>query len=484
MSIPNNLRAPTVAVEIDNTRAQQGPALLAYSVLLVGQKTAGGTATADTVYRVTSAEDVSALAGRGSQLHRQARAYFATNRVTETFVGVLADAGAGAAATGTIALSGTATESGTLHLYLGGQYVPVGVSSGDAAAAVATAIAAAVPSTSDLPVTSSVSTATVTLTARNKGLCGNDLDIRLNYQDGQKTPAGLTATITAMSGGTTNPSLTNLLAALGDRWFHLIAHPYTDATSLTALEGFLSERFGPTKMLDAVAITSAPGTLSALSTLGESRNSPHSVIIAQPGKSPLMPPAEFAAAVAGVVAISGSADPALPLQTLAVPGVLPPAEQDRFTFEERNLELFDGIGTTKVAAGGVVVLERPVTTYRVNAAGADDTSYLDVTTMLTVMYLRFSFRTRLARFSRYKLANDGVRVGPGQKVITPKLGKAEALNWFREMELLGLVEDFEQFKRDLVVQRNPSDPGRMDWILPPNLVNGFNVGAVSVQFIL
>lgn len=487
--VPSALRVPFVAVEFDSSRAQQGPALLAYRVLLIGQKTASGSATANTLHRVTNADQVVTLAGRGSQLHRMALAYFANNKYTETWIGVLADNGAGVAATGTLTFTGPATEAGTLSLYVGGTRVSVAVADGDTAAEVATAIVAAITANANLPVTAAVGGAgsehIVTVTARNKGTCGNDIDLRLNYQDTEKTPAGVAVAFVALASGATNPVLTGLITAMGDTWFQVIAHPYTDATSLTALETELESRFGPTRMVDGVAITSAAGSQSTLSTLGDTRNSPHNIIVAQPGEDPLTPPAEFAAAVAGVVALNVPADPARPLQTLAILGVLAPAEADYFTFAERNQALFDGVSTTKVAAGGQVQIERLITTYQTNAAGSADTAYLDVTTMFTLLYLRYSFRSQiLGKYPRHKLASDGTRVGAGQAVITPKLGKAEAVLWFRQMEALGLVENFDQFKRDLVVERNSTDPNRLDFLLPPDLMNQFIVGAANLQFLL
>lgn len=482
-SVPSNLRVPFVAAEFDASRAQQGPTLLPYRVLILGQKRTAGTAAANSLQKVTTADQVATLAGRGSMLHRQAKAFFANNRFTEAWIGVLDDAAAGVAATGTITVTGPATAAGTINLYVGGERVQVAVASGDIATAVATAIAAAVNANLDLPVTAGAVGAVVTITHRHKGEVGNDVDLRVNYQDGEKLPAGVSLAFVAMAAGATNPTLTTLIAALGDTWFHVWAHGYKDGTSLTAIEAELASRFGPMRMIDAVAITSASGTQGTLGTLGDTRNSPHSVIVAQPGKAPLTPPSEFAAAVAGVVAFHANIDPARPLQTLPISGVKAPAEADLFTLVERNLALYDGIGTTKVAAGGVVQLERLVTTYQTNAAGAADTSYLDVTTMLTLLYLRYAFRNRiLGRYPRHKLANDGTRFGAGQAVITPKLGKAEAVAWFREMEELGLVENFDQFKTDLVVERNVSDPTRLDFLLPPDLINGLIVGAANIQF--
>jgi phage tail sheath gpL-like len=482
-SVPSNLRVPFVTAEFNNQRASQGTALLPYRVLIIGQKLNAGVWAGNSLQKASNVDQVIAGSGRGSMLHRMALKYFENNRVTETWFGVLADNGAGVAASGTLTVTGPATAAGTINLYLGGTLVQIAVANGDAQNAIASNINAAINAAADLPVTSSVSTNVVTVTFRHKGLVGNDFDMRLNYQDGEATPAGVAIAIVALASGTTNPTLTTLLAALGDNWYQLWAHPYTDATSLTAIEAELASRFGPLRMIDGVAFTSAAGTQSGLGTLGDSRNSQHSSIVAQPGKNPLTPPMEFAAAVVGVVAVAASADPARPFQTLDVHGVRPPAEADRFTFMERNLELYDGISTTRVGAGGVVQLERLVTTYQTSGSGASDISYLDVTTMLTLLFLRYSFRQRiLSKFPRHKLASDGVRVGAGQAVITPLRGKAEAIAWFREMEDLGLVENADQFKQDVIVERNTNDPNRLDFVLPPDIINQFIVGAARIDF--
>jgi phage tail sheath gpL-like len=482
-AIPSNIRIPFVAVEIDNTLANQGPALLPYRVLLIGQKTSAGTAAANSLTRVTSASQVLTLAGRGSMLHRMAMRYFQNNAFTETYIGVVEDNGAGVAASGTITVSGPATSAGTVNLYLGGTLLQIGVASGDSASSIATAINAAINANLDLPVTSTVLNAVVTVTFRHKGLVGNSFDMRANYQDGEKYPAGVSLAFVALANGTTAPSLATLIATLGDMWFQVWAMPYTDATTLTAVETELASRFGPMRLIDGIAITAAAGSVATLGTLGDTRNSQHLCIASMPGENPVTPPMEFAAAVAAVTAFNANNDPARPFQTLALAGVLPPAEIDLFTNTERNLLLYDGVSTAKVASGGVVQIERLVTTYQTNSTGAPDPSYLDATTMLTLLYLRFSFRNRiLSRYPRHKLANDGTRYGAGQAVITPKIGKAEAIAWFREMEELGLVENFDGFKTNLVVERNGSDVNRLDFLLPPDLINQFIVGAVKLQF--
>jgi phage tail sheath gpL-like len=145
-----------------------------------------------------------------------------------------------------------------------------------------------------------------------------------------------------------------------------------------------------------------------------------------------------------------------------------PAEADLFSGASGTWSSIDGISTSKVAPGGVVQIERLVTTFQTNAAGGADTAYLDATTMFTLAYLRYAWRAQiLARYPRHKVAADGTRFGAGQAVVTPRTMKAEALLWFRAMEELGLVEDFAQFKTDLVIERNVSDPNRIDALLSP-----------------
>lgn len=481
--VPGNLRAPIVTAEFDPSQATTGPGLLSYRAILIGQKTGDGSAEANKLYRVTNADRVRELAGRGSILHRMAIAWFTANTSTECWIGVLEDDAGGAAASGSIEVTSAPTEDGTLVLYLGGVRITVGVEDGDSTEDVAQAIQQEIDDNEDLPVTASVDISTVTVDFRHDGDVGNDFDIRHSFRDGEDLPAGLELTITEMSGGSSNPGLDDLIAEMGDEWFHIWAHPYTDSASLDTLEDELASRFGPQRMIDGVAVTSAKGSHSDLSSLGDGRNSPHSVIMGQPGENPLTPPMEFAAEAAGQIAFHGADDPARPFQTLSLRHAMPPAESDRFTYEERNLLLFDSISTTYVDSGGVVRIGRAITTYQENAAGAEDTAYLDVTTMLTLMYLRFDWTNRVrTRYPRHKLASDGARFGPGQAVVTPRLMKAEALSWYRAMEEIGLVENFDMFKENLVMSRNSQDPNRLDAELPPDLINQLVVSANKIAF--
>ena len=481
-------RVNAFSAEFDNSRASQGPALLAYTGLLIGQKTSAGTGTANTIMGpYTNANQVQTVGGRGSELHRMAIAWFKSNKSTALYIGVLDDNGSGVAATKTLTFGSTATEAGTINCYVGGEKVSIAVASGDAHTAVSLALKNKIATDHlDLPVIATDSgTGVVTLTARNKGVAGQNLDVRLNYQAGEALPAGLTCVVANAVAGVTNPVLTTLIAAMGDTWYQIIAHPYADATSLTALEAELLSRFGPERMIDGLAITASAGSSATLIALGATRNSKHSVIFAQPGASPVTPPAEFAAEAAALIAKYGAIDPARPFQTLQFTHAKGPAEADLFSKAERDLGLWDGVAATKMGAGGVVQIDRAITTYQTNAGGAADPSYLDVNTLLTLMYLRYSWCNRmLSRYPRHKLAGDTFTPAAGQAVITPRIGKAEACAWFKSMEELGLVENYEQFKTDLVCERDASDANRLNFLLSPDVINQCVRGATKFLWLL
>jgi phage tail sheath gpL-like len=481
--IPSNIRKPLFYAEFDNSRAVQGLALENFKILVMGQKLSGGSATANTLVKVSAADEGIALFGQGSMLHRMLSKLFKNNKVQEVWCMPVADNGAGVTASGTLTVTGPSTAAGTLQLYIGGQNVSVAVASGDSANTIAAAINSAIGALADLPVTSTVLNAVVTVTAKHKGLNGNGIDMRLNYSIDDVTPAGVAVAIVDMSSGATNPVLTTAIANMGEEKWNVIAFPWTDATSLTAMETELLDRWGPIRQNDGFFVSAKDDTVGNLTTLGNGRNSKHGCIFGVENYP--HPAEEIAAAAAGVMALSASIDPARPFQTLQLLGISAPAMSDRFSWAEANTLLTDGVAQLDVGPGDVVQITRVVTLYQLNAFGVSDISYLDAETIFTLSYLRYSFKALMtSRYPRHKLAKDGTRFGPGQAVITPKVAKAEAIGIFRQWEERGLVEGIDQFKNDLIVEINGSDPNRLDMRLPPDLINQLKVLGVQIQFLL
>lgn len=480
-TIPSNLRVPFAYVEFDNTNAVQGSAQQVYKGLVTGHKLSGGSANLNQPYLVTSAAQARTLFGEGSMLARMIEKWLTNNSFTALWAVALAEPGAGVQATATITVTGPATAQGSAEILVGDQKVSVAIASGDTANTIAAAINAAINAKASLPISSTVLSNVVTMTVKHKGVYGNELIAQVNYYEGETLPSGVSLAITAFASGTLAPDISDLITAMGEEQYNIIAFPFTDAASLSDLEAELSDRWGGIRMNDGFAFCAKNDTQSNLITFGDSRNSPF-VSMMGAYKVPT-PTYEFAAGIAGVVAFHASIDQPRPLQTLEVRDVLAPKLTERLTLQERNLLLYDGISTFYVNPSGNVALERVITMYQENPFGAPDTSYLNIENMLNLSYLRFDWRTYiLNKYPRHKLANDGTRFGPGQPVVTPNLIKAEAITKFRDWESQGRVENFDQFKEDLIVERNSLDSDRLDIYLPPDLINQLRVTATQIGF--
>ena len=450
----------------------------------IGQKLAGGSKPEGQLDLVTSEEQADLFYGRGSMLSHMVKAWRQDNKNTSLTCIALDDNGAGNEAAGQIDFTGVATEDGTVSIKVAGRRYQAGVLDTQTDSNVVSALVTAIQADLDRKMDAAINGGDATildLTFRHKGLVGNEMDIRINPESDDILPAGMAAVPTQPSGGTANPDIADAIVAMGDIEFHIIAQPYTDSANLDALETELADRFGPIRQIQGQSITGKNDSHSNLISFGDGRNSPHVTTVAAIGPTPTF---EQAANVAGVVAFNGQIDPARPFQTLACNAIDAPDDSEIFDFNENDLLLKDGIATLAVNAG-LVQVQRLITMSQVNAASAPDTSQLNLNTMLTLMFLRFDFRSQIQlRYPRHKLANDGNNFGPGQPILTPNLGKAEAVRIFKGWEELGLAENLSQFKRDLIVQRNASDPDRLDWLLPPDLVNQLRVNGVQIGYLL
>lgn len=484
-TIPASFRTPGQHIEFDSSRAVAGLPPIDNRVLLIGQKLAAGSAAALSINPISSASQAVALFGQGSQAARMAAAYFGADGFSEVHAIPLDDAGGSTKATCTLTLTGPATAAGTIPLYIAGERLAIGVAQAAIANTIAAAIVAAIAARPDLPVTAAVGGApnqhVVTLTARNGGTNGNDIDVRHSHNAGEALPAGVGLAITAMAGGATDPVIDTVWPVIGDNHYRTIVLGVTDATTFASAAAELDDRAGSARMLESIAYGARRGTQGSLAAFGAGLNS-ELVSILGIGSSPTCP-AQAAAIYAAACGYFSAIDPARPLQTLALRGMVAPKVEARFTRAQRELLLRDGISTFTVTQSGACLIERAITTYQTDSFGLADVSFLDLETPLTLFYLRATLRARIAqKFPRHKLAADGTRYGAGQAIVTPSTIRAELLALAREWEELGLVEDLDQYKADLIVERDASDPNRINALVPPNIVNQFRAFAAAIQF--
>jgi phage tail sheath gpL-like len=484
-NIPQNLRVPLFYAEVDNSRANTAQAV--QRTLIIGQITSGGTAVPNVPIICQGVADAATQGGQDSMLALLTAAYRKADNFGEVWYLPLADDASATAATGTFAFNSPATANGTLNVYVAGGRYALPVATTQTTAQLATALAALINADAACPVNASSSTNTVTFTAVNKGLAGNEIDVRVNYggQLAGETPVpGLTYTIVAMAGGATNPSLTTGLANLGAKTFDFIVCPYTDSISLDALKAFLADTVGRwswTTQSYGHFFAARAGTLGTLTTFGTSRNDQHGTVMGV-YDSPT-PAFIWAAALTGAAAVSLRADPGTPLHALVIPGVLPPPVQSRFALSDRNTLLFDGISTCVVGDDGTVYIDNLITTYQKNAFGNADDSYLKVETMFLLAFVLRALRTVVtSKYARVKLADNGTRFGPGANVVTPNVIRSDLIAQYRELEAAAYVQNGDAFKEGLIVQKSTSNPNRVDVLYPVILINQLDIFALLAQF--
>ena len=98
------------------------------------------------------------------------------------------------------------------------------------------------------------------------------------------------------------------------------------------------------------------------------------------------------------------------------------------------------------------------------------TAKLVVQPSATKQNLRNQKQVITSKFPRHKLADDGTKFGPGQAIVTPGIIKAELVSDYQIDMWNGLVENLRAFKANLIVERDPNDPNRVNVLYPPDLI--------------
>ena len=464
-NLPASIRKPGKYFEFNTSTAVRTLPGNLQKTLIVGQKTVAGTVLANTLIDVFSDVDAATYFGRGSIAHLMARSALQANNYLALTMIALDDAGGSIAAAGTVTLAGNASGGGSLGLNVGDQSVVIAVSSADTPTIIAAALVAQIAKQPDLPVTASAVAGVVTLTAKNKGTLGNAIKFSATT-----TAAGVSAAVVAMTGGATDPTIATALATVFAAGHNVIITAWNDTVNLTALRTHLDNVSGPLEQRGAIGIYAHTGTLAQATTLAASINSGRiSGFLLPNGYEQSY---EVAAAYGAVIA--SEEDPARPLNTLPLTGIMAIPLINRLGRVEQENCLYNGVSPSEVGPGEKVQIVRAITTYMLDPQGVPDISMLDLTTIRTLDYVRKACRERISlRFPRDKLS-----------ARTADKVRSELLDVLYKLEELEIVQNVDQWKSSLIVERDLQDPNRLDAKIPTNVVNGLHVFAGRIDLIL
>lgn len=381
---PSSL-AHTTGSAAQNTQFQAAAENVPRKILLIGTPDpAKLDLTPDEPFLVLSAADAGDQVGFGFQLHRLAIQAFKGGQGTPVYLVPQDEAGGAVVSAGEIDFTGSVgIVAGTLAIYIGAERVPVSVATAMIIEDLSSAVVTAINANQDLPVIATQTPVTfeVVLTAKSKGPGGDLIDISLNLGAGEKTPAGITTVITAMTGGAGLPDIQTALDGLGvdddanEDFFTEMAHGYgQDTTTLDAVANYVGQGNDflgtfkktvarPFRSFVADVATGSAG-LNALIAVTDLRLEDRvNGTIGAPGS--LSHPNDIGAQAVGHIARVSDQDPAKAYNETTLIDIHPGAKADRWTanFDSRDTAVKSGISPTKVE-GGALKLQNMISMYR------------------------------------------------------------------------------------------------------------------------
>lgn len=480
-NIPDALRYPGVYINIDGSQAGLGGDLPA--VLLVGYKLPVGIAPVGELVLAAGADDVKAKVGEGSMLHQMYTMYRKGEKAFDVYMLPYADLPAGVAATGTITVDTPPTEDGVIPLYISTRLVQVGVTAGQAVADIATAIADAITAAGlDIPVTVAAAGAVATLTARNKGTTGNDIDVRLSLY-GETLPDGLGLTIDALADGAGNPLVGDLETIIGERRFRYVALGISDAVTLAAWHAESQRRYLPPVQAGFRAFSAYRGDYEAAYNFGSTKNYEHisDTAIA------LLPFTTWEAAAA----LCAAADTRLynnPVQSLEgapLPGLVG-VDTEYFTWTQKNSLLFKGMSLIEVGKDGACYIKRLISMYQFKPDGSADDAFLDINTAEGMDRTR---EKQIAAINKACVGTVAAKTNegfaPGLKITTEDSIKALLLSLYSNVLVrqLGWAQAYDYYKSTLLVAQDPLNPSRFNFNDQPVLNSPYYIVAGNSAFL-
>lgn len=462
-------------------------------LLIVGQQNGGSAVSGALTQNIGSDGAEDTLFGADSPLAAAIRRARRRNGETQIDAIGLDDAGGGTDATGACVFTGTATEDGTICVFVGSKKFneyEIAVASGDTATDIGDALVTALTADTEAWVTGVNTTGSVALTAKNAGTFGNTIGLKV-----EGTVAGVTTALTAMSGGATDPTLTGVFDVIGNNRYQGIVWQFEQ--DLSELTDFLDPRFNVSNdVLDGRGFVSITDTYANhLITLAAENSHELSINVDKlidesthrgPAilEIPFVKAAEFAAiralrrtddAVLGSLVISRSTldsfggpwQNSKPYFNTPFPDLELPDVGDSFTNTEvENLLDAGGWVIDANRAFTAVIAGEVVTTYKTDSAGNPDPTFGFLNYVDTATAAReYIVNNTRAKFPQYR-ATSGALI-PGVDSANEASVASYVAELYGNLGDLGLVNtgvgsidgeaiDFDKlFRENLTVSLNP-----------------------------
>lgn len=482
-----------------------------------GVAVAAGTATVATPVAVASPEEADTLFGQGSECALMCRAIFAQKKSADITVCPVAEGGSSVKATATLLFANAAGSAGVIRLTISGQQVAdVAVASGTSAANIAADVAIAINRAGNLPCTATVSSATVTISAKQGGVRGNELGIQCELTTTTTTAAlnGGTASTSLVRGrfgtgtataGSVSDSFTNALAAVATGEY-FVAAACSDTTNAGLIKTHLGTYAGIAERKRQQAVMGLKTqTVATAVTFGQTVNATRIQIVYQrdTGSSVVDPwtpcTGELAASVAaarlygdGTIGNGGAVRGEISYPAQNLDGVLLGGVKSQrlascaFLATEINQLLNAGITPLEpsIANPGYSRVVKSITSYSLDTNGSLTRAVHDTSCVTVSDYAADRIENAIiAAYPNKNIAPDPSNfiAPPTADVIYPSMVRAAILAELDAMELEGLIVDVTANRDGVQVEQNASNKTLIVGVIPTRVIPHFHAFAGELQ---
>lgn len=482
-----------------------------------GVAVAAGTATVATPVAVASPEEADSLFGQGSECALMCRAIFAQKKSADITVCPVAEGGSSVKATATLLFANAAGSAGVIRLTISGQQVAdVAVASGTSAANIAADVAIAINRAGNLPCTATVSSATVTISAKQGGVRGNELGIQCELTTTTTTAAlnGGTASTSLVRGrfgtgtataGSVSDSFTNALAAVATGEY-FVAAACSDTTNAGLIKTHLGTYAGIAERKRQQAVMGLKTqTVATAETFGQTVNATRIQIVYQrdTGSSVVDPwtpcTGELAASVAaarlygdGTIGNGGAVRGEISYPAQNLDGVLLGGVKSQrlascaFLATEVNQLLSAGITPLEpsIANPGYSRVVKSITSYSLDTNGSLTRAVHDTSCVTVSDYAADRIENAIiAAYPNKNIAPDPSNfiAPPTADVIYPSMVRATILAELDAMELEGLIIDVAANRDGVQVEQNATTKTLIVGVIPTRVIPHFHAFAGELQ---
>lgn len=475
--------ARVVGIETVFKDLRQGNVLfLPQRVAVVGQ---GNTASVyDTTKRqVTSAFEAASLYGFGSPIHLACLQLLPANGdgVGDIPVTIypLDDDASGVTSTGDITPSGVQTVQASYIVRVNNidseEFV---ISVGDTVAQIVTAITTAINAVLEMPVIAADNTTAVGLTSKWEGTSANDIFVEIVGS----TTSGTSFAITQPTGGLVNPDVQDALDQVGDVWETMMLNcmDIADTTTLDKYSTFGEGRWGALVRKPLVVFTgNTETTVTAATAVSDARKTDRTNgQLVSPGSNdlPLVTAARQLARIASVA----NSNPPRDYGSQDAFGLVPGADGDQWTYQDRDSAVKKGSSTIEVK-DGVINVSDTVTFY--HPTGDPTPAYRYVVDIVKLMNIIFNIDL-IFNSSEW----DGAPLIPDDQPTVnrdakkPKMAVSAVSSVLDSLGLNAIISDPETAKSKTIAAINGSNPKRLDLNTTVQLSGNTNIISIDLNF--